>query len=506
MNRRSSLQEANLAVARSPPLLLVLDPIILLNHKTNMITVSPGSPDTAPYVSADDGSPIAEVVVPEGRTHQLDFTRVRFVMLPRDLTPLFPTKERLFRFWPALVYRNMGEVLNESLQLNPSKDIIVDHIKPNAPWIARLLFWGDVDVYSGSRPTVISIYSECIEVLDFFSFTEEFNRVIEHGDRSGFNEHALEHARLLVQSVDLTLRMITEDDIPSATLRRSLVGPPIRDVARRGKRDRRLSLPIGDTSGAMKELDPSTNDDMLSYSSPPKKSEGSSHSLSPHNDMVSDPVETVESLVSSRSQSSPETQAKTSRLSGKNRRKKTSARRRNKTKKSGSGSRLVWNEATHNAPKSRNERTCLVDSVCALLTGPECLKAKVQEAMLSAMPRSGDTSIASINDALEPFNMDLVPVTHLYNQPGGLPYHILQKQICKLVIRIKLSNLKNQTVYHSVGWDGSVIHDHPKMCIVNRTTDRRYWDDSKAVFDRLYPRKYFMGWQIATVYRLRVSY
>ena len=107
-------------IARSPPLLLVLDPIILLNHKTNMITVSPGSPDTAPYVSADDGSPIAEVVVPEGRTHQLDFTRVRFVMLPRDLTPLFPTKERLFRFWPALVYRNMGEVMNESLQLNPS--------------------------------------------------------------------------------------------------------------------------------------------------------------------------------------------------------------------------------------------------------------------------------------------------------------------------------------------------------------------------------------------------
>ena len=225
---------------------------------------------------------------------------------------------------------------------------------------------------------------------------------------------------------------------------------------------------------------------------------------SPHNDMVSDPEDTVESLVSLVSWSSPDSQVKTSGLNGKSRRKKTSARRRRKSKKSGSGSRLVWNEATHNAPKSCNDRTCLVDSVCSLLTGPECFKAKVHEAMLSVMPRSGDTSIASINDALEPFNMDLVPVTHLYNQPGGLPYHILQQQHCKLVIRIKLSNLKNQTVYHSVGWDGSIIHDHPKMCIVNRTKDRRYWDDSNAVFDRLYPKKFFMGWQIATVYRLRL--
>jgi len=36
-----------------------------------------------------------------------------------------------------------------------------------------------------------------------------------------------------------------------------------------------------------------TNDDTLSSSSPPKKRKGSSHSLSPHNDMVSDPADTA---------------------------------------------------------------------------------------------------------------------------------------------------------------------------------------------------------------------
>ena len=100
--------------------------------------------------------------------------------------------------------------------------------------------------------------------------------------------------------------------------------------------------------------------------------------------------------------------------------------------------------------------------------------------------------------------MDLIPVTHIYNKRGGMPYHLLQERQCNLVIRIKLSNLKHQTVYHSVGWDGSIIHDHPKMCIVNQTRDRQYWDSCNAVFDKIYPRKYFSSWQISTVYKLRL--
>ena len=62
--------------------------------------------------------------------------------------------------------------------------------------------------------------------------------------------------------------------------------------------------------------------------------------------MVSDPVDTIEDLVSLVSQSPPGPQAKTSGLNGKSRSMKTSAKRRLKTRKSGSGSRLVWNEAT----------------------------------------------------------------------------------------------------------------------------------------------------------------
>ena len=52
-------------------------------------------------------------------------------------------------------------------------------------------------------------------------------------------------------------------------------------------------FPVEHTSGDLKELDPFTNDDTLSSSSPPKKRKGSSHSLSPQNDMVSDPADTA---------------------------------------------------------------------------------------------------------------------------------------------------------------------------------------------------------------------
>ena len=86
-----------------------------------------------------------------------------------------------------------------------------------------------------------------------------------------------------------------------------------------------------------------------------------------------------------RSQS--ETRAETSKNSlpppsNKSRSMKTLVRRRRKWKKSGSGSRLVWNEATHNTPKSRNQHQKYILS--AMIPAPPT-RAKIQRNFLSSL-------------------------------------------------------------------------------------------------------------------------
>ena len=85
-----------------------------------------------------------------------------------------------------------------------------------------------------------------------------------------------------------------------------------------------------------------------------------------------------------RSQS--ETRAETSKNSlpppsNKSRSMKTLVRRRRKWKKSGSGSRLVWNEATHNTPKSLNQHRKNILS--AMMPAPP-KRAKIQRNFLSS--------------------------------------------------------------------------------------------------------------------------
>ena len=224
---------------------------------------------------------------------------------------------------------------------------------------------------------------------------------------------------------------------------------------------------------------------------------------SPNNDVVPESVDTVEGSVSIASRSSSGPQTKASFHKGKGRNQKCSVKRRRRSRKKKSGSRLVWNKNSTNTTKARNDRTCLIDAVHALLSADEQLNAAtVYKAMESKLAPEGDTSIESVNEALTEFGMVLRPVTGQYRKEGGLPYHLLQEHDCKLVINIKLTNTQGQTMNHSVAWDGNIIHDHPKICIVNRTTDREYWDSSNAVFHKLYPKKFFSSWQITNVFLL----
>ena len=173
-----------------------------------------------------------------------------------------------------------------------------------------------------------------------------------------------------------------------------------------------------------------------------------------------------------------------------------------KAKSNGNGSRLVWNKDLSGAIKVKNERTCLPDAIRELLH-PR-LKDIIYESMISNMAADGDTSIKMMNTVLKGYGLTLKHVTSEYKDKshGSLAYELLQETDCKLVIRIKLKNHRGQPMWHCVGWNGKVIYDRPKKSIVNGTTDRRDRKGSEDVFHKLYPKKWFLDWQITNVYML----
>ena len=168
-------------------------------------------------------------------------------------------------------------------------------------------------------------------------------------------------------------------------------------------------------------------------------------------------------------------------------------------KKKKGGARLILNktEAISSGP---NTRTCLLDSVTALL--PAETKEQVHAAMVTAMPAEGDTSVADLANALAAHGLSLVPVSGEYIKKGGAPFHLLQEHQCKLVINIRLTDLDGDPMSHFVAWDGECIHDRPYLSKVNNTYDRTNPEKSKLAFAKLFKTTEFKSWQITSVYRL----
>jgi len=163
------------------------------------------------------------------------------------------------------------------------------------------------------------------------------------------------------------------------------------------------------------------------------------------------------------------------------------------------GSRLVPNMSSINQTR-KNDRTCLLEAISALLPSNEIKQAFCSE-LSSIMPRSGDTAITCANEALKPHRMLLKPVSKEYHQNGGAAFHLMKERQCKLVINIKLTNTKNQVMSHFISWDGKTLYDQPEMSIVNDTYDR-HEKGSKKVFEKLYKKTDFRSWQITSIYRL----
>jgi hypothetical protein len=140
------------------------------------------------------------------------------------------------------------------------------------------------------------------------------------------------------------------------------------------------------------------------------------------------------------------------------------------------GARLILNK-TEAIPSGPNTRTCLLESVLALV--PTETKELVRTDLLTAMPAEGDTSVSDLTNALATHGLSLFPVSGEYIKKGGAPYHLLQEHQCKLVINLRLTDLDGVSMSHFVAWDGDCIHDRPYTSKVNNTYDRTNPEKSK---------------------------
>ena len=181
------------------------------------------------------------------------------------------------------------------------------------------------------------------------------------------------------------------------------------------------------------------------------------------------------------------------------RKNRASRKHGNDAKRKKGGARLMLNK-TEAIPSGPNTRTCLLDSVTALL--PAETKEQVHATMVTAMPAEGDTSVVDLANALAAHGLSLVPVSGEYIKKGGAPFHLLQERQCKLVINLRLTDLDGDPMSHFVAFDGECIHDRPYISKVNNTYDRTNPEKSKLAFAKLFKKTEFQSWQITSVYRL----
>ena len=167
----------------------------------------------------------------------------------------------------------------------------------------------------------------------------------------------------------------------------------------------------------------------------------------------------------------------------------------------GGGSRLVRNTTVKIV--GRNERTCLCDAIIAIMPA-ENNKKRVFSALSSTMPAEGDTKIGDVKNALAIHGLALKGVNAKFIRKGGAPFHILKETKIRLVIKMKLTSVNGDIMYHFVGWDGAVIYDQSLSSEINTTKDTASPNMSNKVFDDLYKKCDFVNWQITAVFELVV--
>ena len=80
--------------------------------------------------------------------------------------------------------------------------------------------------------------------------------------------------------------------------------------------------------------------------------------------------------------------------------------------------------------------------------------------------------------------------------------YLLKEIDCNIIVNIKLTNSKGETMSHCVAWDGNFIYDKPFSSKVNNSHNRTSRIMSKLAFGKLYPKPKFREWQITQVFEL----
>ena len=122
--------------------------------------------------------------------------------------------------------------------------------------------------------------------------------------------------------------------------------------------------------------------------------------------------------------------------------------------------------------------------------------------IINCMPTEGDTSVNDVRCALRERSLGLELANLKYMKTGGASFYLFQETRCKIVIRLKLTNLKKEEMIHFVAWDGEKVYDKPYDIIIDREKDLATKKASTLAFGKLYPKTEFFSWQITAVYQL----
>ena len=119
-------------------------------------------------------------------------------------------------------------------------------------------------------------------------------------------------------------------------------------------------------------------------------------------------------------------------------------------------------------------------------------------------PKDGvirDPEVGDFTDVLESHGWILEPVGMRYRE-GGLAFNVIQETDCSLIMNIMLVDHNGDSWRHFVVWDGSVIHDHPYSCKVNKVSDRTL-QGVKALLKKFFPKKDYKSACFCSVFELQ---
>ena len=125
--------------------------------------------------------------------------------------------------------------------------------------------------------------------------------------------------------------------------------------------------------------------------------------------------------------------------------------------------------------------------------------------MLSVKKTDRDLCLQDLIPIVAPLGLQFRRVTGRYMLKGGAPLNLFRNTEpgkCKLLISVRLTDLKGRLCRHFVAFDGSVIYDKPLCAKVNRSWDRATKKSCDNVFLKLFPREEFLSWQIVRVFEL----